>query len=127
MGGLQHPLLGNGTVLVVGGIDGSSNYLSSAELYDPTAKTFATTGTMLVARSGPTATVLENGKVLVTGGNGNGAGVSGAELYDPATGTFSATGSMSTVRSGHTATPLPNRRVLMVGSGSSPKAEMYVY
>jgi hypothetical protein len=64
---------------------------------------FNFTGPMDALREGHTATLLGNGKVLVTGGFGGSSGLSSAELYDPATGTFSATGSMSTERSGHTA------------------------
>jgi hypothetical protein len=69
-------LLADGHVLIVGG-DGwacSGNYcyftgsLSSAELYDPATGTFSRAGYMNVARSEPTATLLQNGDVLVTGG-----------------------------------------------------------
>src|SRR6516165_7513010 len=51
--------------------------------------TFAPTGQMATGRSGQTATLLPDGKVLVAGG-----GSATAELYNPATGTFSQTGSM---------------------------------
>ncbi len=59
-----------------------------------------------------TATLLTDGRVLITGGIG---GEETAELYDPATGTFSATGSMTTWREAHTATLLTDGRVLIVG------------
>jgi len=63
-----------------------------------------------------TATVLRNGKVLVTGGYGTGdITVETAELYDPKTGNWSSTGSMSTPRSGHTGTVLHNGKVLVAG------------
>ena len=49
------------------------------------------------ARIGPTATLVNNGKVLIAAGEGNTTGqfgpFSSAELYDPLTGTFTATGS----------------------------------
>jgi len=66
-------------------------------------------------RSGLTATLLDNGKVLLAGGNG---GDNTAELYDPATKTSAATGSMSGPRTGHTATLLSNGRVLIAGGYS---------
>ncbi len=47
---------------------------------------------MTSARQGHRATLLANGKVLITGGFGGG---NTAELYDPVARTFTATGSMS--------------------------------
>ena len=65
-------LLSTGKVFVAGGYscDGSGNCssLTSAEIYDPTAGTFSSAGTMTVARSGHTMTVLGNGTVLIAGG-----------------------------------------------------------
>jgi hypothetical protein len=81
---------------------------------------------MTVARAGFTATLLNTGKVLVTGGY-----TDTAELYDPATETFSATGSMTIARFGHTATLLNNAalpnygKVLIAGGGGVASAELY--
>lgn len=77
------------------------------------AGTFASTGDMNAPRVYHAATRLQNGKVLLTGGEG-GAPVS-AELYDPATGTFTATGAMKTARQDHVATLLADGRVLITG------------
>ncbi len=77
------------------------------------AGTFASTGDMNAPRVYHAATRLQNGKVLLTGGQG-GAPVS-AELYDPATGTFTATGAMKTARQDHVATRLADGRVLITG------------
>ena len=90
-------LLADGRVLVLGGdgwaCSGTGCYfsgsLSSAELYDPATGTFSRAGYMNVARTEPTATLLQNGDVLVTGGyrycgigcfNGSTAT---AEIYHP--------------------------------------------
>jgi len=82
--------------------------LKNAELYDAGDGIWSATGSLGIARSGHTATLLPNGKVLVAGGN-LGLGVP-SELYDPATGTWTATGSLTTARSIHTATLLPAGR-----------------
>ncbi len=50
--------LQDGSVLIVGGFDGSQ-YLASAELYNPaTARFTATAGSMSIARTGHSATLL---------------------------------------------------------------------
>lgn len=78
-----------------------------------------------------TATLLNDGRVLVAGGHGEGLNAS-AELYDPATGTFRETGSLSTARYKHTAGLLPDGRVLIAGgsderdwNGNLNSAEIY--
>ena len=66
-------LLPSGKVLVAGGWNGNV-YDHQADLYDPTAGTSGTwsaTGAMADGRGSHTATLLPNGKVLVTGGSGN--------------------------------------------------------
>ncbi|HKD09378.1 MAG TPA: kelch repeat-containing protein [Bryobacteraceae bacterium] len=94
---------------------------------------FAPTGSMTTPRMGHTATLLDNGKVLIAGGYQNVPGgqhcegalhgptgdlecvtaLNSAELYDPATGTFSPTGNMTGSGLGHTATLLPSGKVLI--------------
>jgi hypothetical protein len=83
---------------------------------------FTATGSMTVARSNHTATLLPNGKVLIAGGSTDTIITSSAELYDPNAGTFAATGSMTVGRSTHTATLLLNGRVLVVGGDGSANA-----
>jgi N-acetylneuraminic acid mutarotase len=115
-------LLPDGNVLVSGGTyvgGGSGGALSSSELYNPSTRSWTTTGSLNTARWGHTATLLPNGQVLVVGGVGSGVGASGdlssAELYDPSTGIWTATGSLSTTLAFHTATLLPNGKVLVAG------------
>jgi hypothetical protein len=115
-------LLPDGRVLIAGGTRGVNietggvAALSSAELYDPRTGAFSGTGQMSTARYGPTATLLNSGKVLIAGGFYPGQGYCcfpvGAELYDPDTGTFTATGAM-TSQWADTATLLPNGKVLV--------------
>jgi Ca2+-binding RTX toxin-like protein/predicted lipoprotein with Yx(FWY)xxD motif len=70
---------------------------------------------MSTARSGHTATVLANGKVLVTGGSDASGIVASAELYDPVSETWSPTASMHDARANHTATLLTSGKVLVAG------------
>ncbi len=92
--------------------------------------TFTGTGSLTTARESHTATLLPNGKVLVSGGYGTAGALASAELYDPATGVWTATGSLTTARYMHTATLLPNGKVLVSGgdsisSHSLASAELY--
>jgi len=75
--------------------------------------TFEAAGNMTTARTGHTATLLLNGKVLITGGSKERP--ASAELFDPVTSTFTRTGNMTTGRYGNTSTLLPDGRVLIVG------------
>ena len=120
-------LLPNGKVLVAGGdtlfypivVPLPVRVLNSAELYDPATGVWSITGALITGRSGHTATLLPNGKVLVTGGfnsfSSDGVDLDSAELYDPATGRWSLTGNLKTDRTWHTATLLPSGQVLVVG------------
>ena len=138
-------LLPNGQVLVTGGWferSSSSGNADTAELYDSALGVFTSTGTMAKARSGHTATLLPNGKVLIVGGRTSTFDLSTvfkkqprflatAEIYDPATRVFTTTGSMAGPKTRHTATLLPNGKVLIVGGtdgsdhAQSGSAELY--
>jgi hypothetical protein len=82
-------------------------------------------GSMTVARSGHTATLLHDGRVLIVGGCTSSAGTcmtKSAEIYDPGTGTFRETGSMAVARLNHKATLLDDGSVLITG-GMTATAE----
>jgi Galactose oxidase, central domain len=89
--GAVSTLLGNGTVLISGGEstgDSGRVPLASAEIFDPAAGTFTTTGPLEVARASQTATLLPNGSTLIVGGfsSSSAAGSNNsAEIYEPAT------------------------------------------
>src|SRR5207249_7087682 len=88
------------------------------------------TGPLNTARGmGHTATLLPNGKVLMTGGMTIAGYARSTELYDPATGTWTTTGAMTIPRGYHTATLLPSGKVLAVAGiytvSTTNSAELY--
>jgi hypothetical protein len=70
---------------------------------------------MITARFGHTATLLANGKVLLTGGAVNGPN----QLFDPTSRAFTSTGGMIIGRKSHTATLLPTGKVLVLGGSDT--------
>jgi hypothetical protein len=98
----------------------------------PATNGFTRIQNMTSARMHHTATLLESGKVLLTGSWSSESPITvlaTAELFDPFTNTFATTGSMSTVRAMHSASLLADDKVLILG-GVSPmfsvaSAELY--
>ena len=120
----QATMLGNGQVLISGGQDGFGNSHTSAEIYDPKTGAFQFTQTpsgvqtsMTTARSGHSANLLNDGTVLIAGGQDTATDtLSTIEIYNPVTGTFSTAGiALQVPRHNHTATVLPSAGVLIVG------------
>ncbi len=116
-------LLQGGKVLVAGGQNGTPpgyTALSSAELYDPATGTWGATGALGSARAGHAAALLEDGTVLVAGGQTRwfplpALYTATANVYEPGTGTWSATGSMGTARRSFTLTRIPGGLVVAAG------------
>jgi N-acetylneuraminic acid mutarotase len=112
-------LLPTGRVLVVGGNGGSLPLqpLATAELYDPASNSWSEAGSMSIARSGGAATLLPDGRVLVTGGYppAGRQALASAEIYDPHSNGWSPVASMMVGRAGHVAALLKSGQVLVVG------------
>jgi hypothetical protein len=143
-----------GKVLIAGGVGGSSFFFkdSSAEIYDPASQEFTLLSSFMnEPRSMHSATLLDDGTVLLAGGFSGTVAVSGgalsgasglisnsAETFDPATGDFTCVGgfntdttrcnqSMTVARAGHTATllasgPSPHRVLIAGGIGAADPA-----
>lgn len=114
--------LQNGKILVIGGVTGnypSMTVVGSCEIYDPNTGNWSAAGSLNVARWGHTATLLSNGKVLVTGGAvdivSSFPTTTSCELYDPNTDTWTLTGSMTGTRHLHTASLMRDGNVLIAG------------
>jgi hypothetical protein len=122
-------LLPTKRVLVAAGFDGLNHVSANAELYDLDTGTWTATGSLATERHDHTATLLRNGKVLVTGGANDDGILASAELYDLATGSWTPTGSLNVARWRHTATLLCDGTVLVAGGISRqspvPAAEIY--
>ena len=116
--------LPDGRVLVAGNPGWSADTPESSEVYDPSTNAFVRVGEPRdYISGGHTATLLGDGRVLITGGdtddpasNKLALGVlRAAEVWDPATGSFVRAGRMAVARRGHQAALLPDGRVIVVG------------
>lgn len=122
--------LKNGQVLITGGANSVQprETLATAEVFDPATQSFRQagpqTGVMTVPREAHKATLLSDGKVLITGGHDrSGRHLASTEIYDPATRQFTPAGNMLTARSDHTATLLGNGMVLVTGGMTNAPSE----
>ena len=125
----QHTMttLPDGRVLIAGGSRGGIGTeaapYDSADIYDPETGEVSALPSMPAGHTRHTATLLKDGRVLVTGGTGK---TEAADLFDPATDTWTSAGSMTQWRAHHTATLLADGRVLVTGGiGNVPTTEFF--
>ena len=115
-------LLADGTVLVAGGLSSSSTvpYPTSAEIYNPTTKTWTLlTHTLVDARYYHSASVLPSGLILIAAGNSSIRYPStSAELYDPTAQTFTLTGSLPAAMAGQSTATLSTGQVALLDGGA---------
>lgn len=113
-------LLDDGRVLVAGGEVGTLHsrptWRASTEIYNPATAEWGTAeGALGLSRSFHTATLLDDGRVLVAGGEGVEGSLSSAEIFDPSRGVWASAAPLLEARSGHSATKLPGGKVLVTG------------
>jgi hypothetical protein len=141
--GFTLTLLPDGSVLAVGGDPGGSwasdKPLASAERFDPSSGTWSPAASMATPRTLHVAALLEDGRVLVAGGNdralkpgrtlddGFPPPTTSAEIYDPVTDSWTATTPMKSPRAAAAAATLADGSVLVAGgySGWGPMSTPY--
>jgi hypothetical protein len=112
-------LTNSGNVLLVGGFGGTQPtavVLDTIEVFILTTSIFqGLIHRMQSPRRGHTATMQENGVILVAGGSDGSDPLQSAELYDPNHPPFAPAPNMTAPRALHTATLLPGVGVLLIG------------
>ncbi len=112
-------LLDEDTVFVAGGVvDGVDT--ATTQLFDLETGTWSTAGDMLLARREPVLTLLEDGRVMVSGAGTGSPTIpasTSVEIFDPETLMWNSTGSLAVARKDHSATLLHAGRVLVAGGG----------
>jgi hypothetical protein len=120
--------LQDGTVLIVGGATNTAGFPNSiptatAEVFDPVTTRFTPVGSMATARESHTATLLGDGRVLITGGYGAAnSELRSAEIYDPKTKSFSPAGTMKEGRGAQGAIAFDDGKKVLVFGGDSVAA-----
>lgn len=136
-GGFSANLLSDGRVLVTGGSrfekqDGrvtNTIFLDSTIIFNPSTGQWSAAASLETARTGHTAIVLSDGRLLAVGGNNptGGAQPTTAELYDPQTNRWIAVGALTTnARAYFAVAPLPNGRAIVTGGDAGFVRSQYL-
>ncbi|MGQ9797729.1 MAG: T9SS type A sorting domain-containing protein [Ignavibacterium sp.] len=121
--------LADGRIMVAGGhyFDTTSlNYfnLNKVDIYNPITESWSQASSMHLERNNHRATLLSDGRVLVTGGVSDSLSTCPSEIYNPITNSWELTGNLQEKRSAHAAILLKNGNVFVSG-GSSNTCEIF--
>lgn len=125
-------LMNDGNVLMIGGVvynqdSKTDEAIKECEIYNYLIGKWDTIPSLNTGRFSHTATLLQNGKVLVTGGMTIKEGtvlLNTCEVFDPITNEWVYAAPMHYPRTDHSATLLQNGKVLVVG-GQQNNCELY--
>ena len=118
--------LTDGRIMVAGGFYVDTTtwdfiILKNVDIYDPISEKWIKAAQMNYERYGHTATLLNDGRVLVTGGETYNFTTEQCEIYNPNTNSWELTGNMQEERSDHAALLLSQDRVFVCGGdGMAP-------
>lgn len=125
VGRVHHTATRTGELVVVtGGVEftesGAVQALRQTEVFDTRTRTWRTAGDLTEARSDARATVLNDGRILLTGGHDGPRLVSRTEIFDPATGRWASVAPLPLPRTQFTIATLPDGQVLVAGGLEAP-------
>ncbi|MCL6495593.1 MAG: T9SS type A sorting domain-containing protein [Ignavibacterium sp.] len=116
--------LSDGRVMVIGGLYYDTTtvpwqeiILDKVEIFDELTNQWNQVSSLNIGRFGHTATLLNDGRVLVTGGQTANGITNLCEIYNPVNNTWTPVSSMNENREEHSALLLDSNRVLVTGSG----------
>ncbi len=114
--------LGDGKILVAGGayIDTvlwDVVYLNNLDIYDPNTDKWSIGAPMKISRDWHTATLLNDGRMLIAGGYNDSLEINNCEIYNPQNNTWVTASPMIEKRHTHAAILLNNGNVFVSGGG----------
>jgi hypothetical protein len=119
----------DGNVLIAGGhISASPFATAQVDVYNAASGTWSAKAGMSTPRDWPEATLLADGRVLVSGGGNGSTVLASAEVYNPGRNLWESTGPMLAGHIYHPASLLTNGKVLVTGgSGAAPQQATELY
>ncbi len=116
--------LKDGRVLTTGGAMTDKSATATAEVFEPGVGRWRPVASMWKARNGHAQVLLNDGRVLVVGGEG---AERSAETYDPRRDCWSETPELAVARSRPGIVRLLDGRVMVVGSDATSDATVEIY